>query len=1397
MFLAERYYKKEQGSTNMLRMLTQFSIIILVTLIGASPGLSYDQPWNGSKEDVTSPDSKKNDGDCPNGNCSPTTCGQTSSPVYTARGYLIWKDSDITFPAPTRVGLSRTYNSFDYRAGLFGRGWVTAQESGIARTYKAITEGNADGTPTTATEYESVPIWLSESGRRYQLEETETGCSTPEILTFTFEKLTEGGFKQVYEDSLSYKIYSNSGLLKEDYSDRDGTTIYYEYDEKNQLIRQFDSNEFELLFTYNDQGFVSKVTDHAERNWTYSYDQSGTLNQVSDPDGNTREYGYQLVDNVGYKQYLLTDINDNIDDSVLNVTWEEIKLYNKTSMRVTSYTEFDSLRHHYTYAQSTYNGTSTVRVDKTTRRDGAFDTIEQQQYQADYDTYWILSHTNNSRNTSVSRVYNARGKLIEKDEVRDGNAVSKTLREYNEAGRVIKTTEHAGADEERIITRTYFHNTDRVASINEYDIRETRYKYDTDLRVTKTTQVDLETDERRAVQYTYHPNTADNQGNIILGKVASIDGPLSGTSDTQSFVYNALGLLTKSNLPLGQSISYSYNSIGQLATVTDVNGVVTELTYDSQNRVIKSTRSNRVLEYSYSPQGQILQTIDELGRTTQFSYNEYDEPIKITYPSGDYATNEYVYNRDYTEITTRYFQSDDTLVRTSINRQDPVTGQKESQYLTNTSEKVNEVVYNSRGEIVESKLTGFFGSSPSAVSASRYTYDIDGQLTQVRDALNNSTYLSYDTFGNLIEVTDPNNAKTEYGYTTLGNLTQFDSPDTGLTTYQYDSAGNRTKQTNANNVITNYSYDVLNRLTSIDYEDDSLDTVMTYDGGTNGSGRLTSVTDGSGSSQYQYDDRGLVTQAQNTIAGVQLNVAYAYNDAGQLTQITYPSGAKVIYGYDAAGRLSGIKRTLNQTTSDIIKNVSWSGPNMNSFQHGNGLTTTLAYDASGRLVEKQYDGTDNGLQNQLDNQGQIYQQTLTTGGVNKASDFRYDYLGRLIQDGTGNLNFTYDGVGNRTSMLNTTNGERTDYVYDVQSNRLNKSGEDIILLDAVGNTLEDGLRQYQYNKMNRLSGVTNKLSGVQANYIYNYLGQRVRKQNTNGESLDVRFIYGLNGELLGEYDGSGNLKKEYIYQQNGLSEFIAQIESDQRIIYIHTDHLAIPRLATAVDKTVGWRWDSDAFGKGMVNRDVDGDGFFVVINHRFPGQYYDNESELHYNYFRYYDSHSGSYVTSDPIGLRGGVNTYLYAKGSPLNHVDPFGLDVYEKCRPANVAGGAVDHCWLETDTKSGGMGGDPNILPGQEYEGYGIPVTVNDHSNDVATKSTLINNIDEQCVNDELEFGKPIGRFLPPFNHCQSFVDSVIKKCSYDPKMKKFEQCIQSGLGMTYCKIFLSESTFYTDSFR
>ena len=124
-----------------------------------------------------------------------------------------------------------------------------------------------------------------------------------------------------------------------------------------------------------------------------------------------------------------------------------------------------------------------------------------------------------------------------------------------------------------------------------------------------------------------------------------------------------------------------------------------------------------------------------------------------------------------------------------------------------------------------------------------------------------------------------------------------------------------------------------------------------------------------------------------------------------------------------------------------------------------------------------------------------------------------------------------------------------------------------------------------------------------------------------------------------------------------------------RVLYLHTDYQGTPRVATDAAGHVVWRWNGNAFGSSRptggriqpadndAHSDHSGSRPIAVINLRYPGQYYDRETGFFYNGARYYDPGTGRYITSDPVGLMGGINTYAYGLDNPLGYMDPQGLN--------------------------------------------------------------------------------------------------------------------------------------------
>ncbi len=267
------------------------------------------------------------------------------------------------------------------------------------------------------------------------------------------------------------------------------------------------------------------------------------------------------------------------------------------------------------------------------------------------------------------------------------------------------------------------------------------------------------------------------------------------------------------------------------------------------------------------------------------------------------------------------------------------------------------------------------------------------------------------------------------------------------------------------------------------------------------------------------------------------------------------------------------------------------------------------------------------------------------------------------------------------------------------------------------------------------------------------------------------FVYDDAAKLIGEYDNLGRARVEHVWLEDRPIAAITYTYTGTSITpattttsYVETDHLATPRLITNASRQKRWTWESAPYGDTFPNENPQALGAYNY-NLRFPGQYFDAETNHHYNHHRDYESTSGRYVESDPVGLGGGINTYAYVRGNPLVRLDPDGLKVELLCRPADLLAGLVDHCWLRTDTIEAGMNEQPSCSrAGNDAGGFPfVPVYVSDHSCDSPTRITPLPNTDETCVNQQLTIGRPLGIFapVPPVNTCQTFAQTVINRCT------------------------------------
>lgn len=582
---------------------------------------------------------------------------------------------------------------------------------------------------------------------------------------------------------------------------------------------------------------------------------------------------------------------------------------------------------------------------------------------------------------------------------------------------------------------------------------------------------------------------------------------------------------------------------------------------------------------------------------------------------------------------------------------------------------------------------------------SLYYYDSLGrpiQSQQTNGAGQSLQSLEYNAADGIMKFIDPRNIATTMNPDGFGQLTSQVSPDTGVSNFTFDATGNVTSKTDARGKVTTLAYDALNRLTTVHYQTDA-DTVVEYDGGATptaaAAGRLTKVSDSSGSSTYTYDDLGRLLTKTQVVNGKSFTVSYAWGDTvgamDKVTAITYPSGNRVDYSYNnlysERGNLTGVTVSpVNPSGSGTGTPIGLlSGVTVNGVQQvtgwnwASGKTQAYVYDKFNQLTAYKL-GDSSGVGASAgalrtvnyDGAGKIMGYSHTNGatslpGLNQS--FTYDDLGRMTNAniGSDSIQYNYDGTNNRTSKV--VNGTTYTNSISATSNRQvtvqDVGGTFTVQYDLAGNVTSDGVNTYTFSDRGRLA--TAVTAGGTVSYMYNAADLRVYKAGPTNlvPTGAAYFVYDEAGKLLGEYDATGTPIYETIYL--GLSPVgvlkqtgTAQGANIATSVYnVYSDHLATPRVITrATDEAIVWRWDTaESFGATAPDQNPNNLGTFV-FNQRLPGQVFDAETGLFQNWHREYNARLGRYIESDPIGLRGGVNTYLYVGGNPLSHIDPTGL---------------------------------------------------------------------------------------------------------------------------------------------
>lgn len=1056
--------------------------------------------------------------------------------------------------------------------------------------------------------------WASISGSQLWLE----------LIDGVYTVYLPDGGRHVYGAlrDIGYKTYRLTKIID---SGGNATLLTYSAD---RLVSIVDSFGRSLSLTYSDDGLLIGVKTPEGETISYTYDSAKNLVGVRYPDGSTRGYNYE---NVSLPNNL-TSLTDENGVRVTTVAYDGMG-------RAISTEEAGGANR----VDISYGAYSAVVTDSA----GGTTTYNFTSYSGD------PPRTTSVSNNGLTQTYSLSGGFVWRST--DARGI-RTEYGYDNYERVSEKVEAVGTSRERTTAYTYLSNLSALPTLVTEPTRRTAYSYYAGTgKVQTKTITDTASGLSRTWAYTYDS----------YGRVLTVDGPGTNVSDITTYTYYICttgyqcGQVHTVSDALGHVTTYNtYNAHGQPLTIADPNGVVTTLVYDQRQRLTSRNVGGETTAFAYWPTGLLQQVTLPDGSYLAYTYDAAHRLTQIQDAEG----NKVVYTLDAmgNHTAENLYDPSGALTRTHSRAYNSLNQLWKDIDASGTAAVTTTYGYDNNGN--QTTI-----SAPLTRNTTNQYDELD-RLTEVTDPANGVTHYTYDASDNLTSVTDPKGLVTTYQYNGLGDLLQQSSPDSGVTQYTYDVAGNMATRTDAREQTATHSYDALNRVTQVQYSDHT--QTFSYDNCLNGIGRLCGLSD-AGTTAYEYDPQGRVTrktqsQVKPDYGTFTREVQYVYTN-GRMTRLRMPSGVNVFYDYDVAGRISALRMDWmdgGSGSTPILSNVLYdpSGA-VRGWTWANGTLAVREYDLDGRL------GT-------LDSAGlSIYSHDaagritgISTDGSSPAWTYSgYDALDRLTAGSRSGLSrsYSYDANGNRLSQ----GGTYPDtYEYSADSNQLLHIGGSIwrnYNYDAAGNVLRDNVNVYSYDGAGRMAG-------NMAIYGYNGLGQRISKRHWSTNF----YLYDESGHLLEECDAwTYNRCDQFSSPQYIWLNDIPVATILETVIYnwegymdqyypelfnVHTDHLNTPRKLTRsnASNTVVWRWDPDPFGVGMANGHLASGDHLYVFNLRYPGQHYDGETGLNYNYYRDgYDSSTGRYTQSDPIGLAGGINTYAYVGGNPVSRIDPQGLD--------------------------------------------------------------------------------------------------------------------------------------------
>ncbi|MFG1647594.1 RHS repeat-associated core domain-containing protein [Amycolatopsis sp. NPDC049252] len=764
------------------------------------------------------------------------------------------------------------------------------------------------------------------------------------------------------------------------------------------------------------------------------------------------------------------------------------------------------------------------------------------------------------------------------------------------------------------------------------------------------------------------------------------------------FDYSPGGHLSAVTNSSGQAQRFEYDEAGRLTAWQDRNDVHYAYTYDELGRCVRTSGDGGFLSGTFSYADRVTRHTDSLGHVTEFHLNDARQVVREVDPIGGVTLSESDrYDRllsrtDPLGRTTRYGYDEDGAL-SEVHRPDGSVVQVEGPAITVHSgesswrRRYEDDVPDPRTTPVGVATSISLGSeeppAPEGVEPDQFgrpravgpvalswtvegrragrvgprqerafwRYDGEGNETEHVDELGRVTRREYGPFDVLTALTDPTGARTAYGYDTQLRLTSVTNPQGRTWHYRYDELGRLQAQTDFAGRTRTYAYDAAGQLVR---STDPAGLVTTYRHDV--VGNLVEVRTPERTTTYRYDPVGHLVHAANG----ESTVEFEWDALGRVVRESV-DGRSVTFEYDESGYLH--RRTPGGVEStwffdDLDRPIGLLA---------GGQAIVYRHDTASRVVGR-HDGAAQ-LGQTFGGNGELVTQTVVSGGVPvQRRSLGYQANGTLAtlhDDVTGTTAVTRDVAG-RVVGVTAAHG-REEYRYDPAGTLL-PPADLAVAEDGYGRRVSQGALRFTWSG-DRLTAAATP-DGTVWSYHYDPLGRRIGKTRQGADGTSVTTIHTWDGTTLIEEAGPG-LLVTWDHLPGTVTPVVQRERDDRgtRVRTFVTDSVGTP--TDLLDERGGLVWTSRRTAHG---RELTA----APTPLRFPGQYADAETGLHYNVFRYYDPATARYLSQDPLGLEPGPDPYAYVP-DPYAEFDALGLM----------------NCSTTSQSAGGGGGGAPQTPRG------------------------------------------------------------------------------------------------------